>query len=53
MIKIAIDAFGGDHAPHAVVEGALEALRDYDDIEITLCGREDAIREELRESKYD
>jgi glycerol-3-phosphate acyltransferase PlsX len=53
MIKIAIDAFGGDNAPRAVVEGAIEALLDYDDIEMILCGREDAIREELRGSKYD
>jgi glycerol-3-phosphate acyltransferase PlsX len=35
------------------VEGAIEALLDYDDIEMILCGREDAIREELRGSKYD
>jgi len=53
MIKIAIDAFGGDNAPRAVVEGAIEALLDYDDIEMILCGREDAIREELRGRKYD
>jgi glycerol-3-phosphate acyltransferase PlsX len=53
MIKIAIDAFGGDNAPRAVVEGAIEALLDYDDIEMILCGREDAIREELRVRKYD
>ena len=38
MIRIALDAFGGI-APRAVVEGALDALRDYDDIAIVLCGR--------------
>lgn len=53
MVKIAIDAFGGDNAPRAVVEGAIEALLDYDDIEIILCGKEDAIRKELEGSKYD
>ncbi len=53
MIKIAIDAFGGDNAPRAVVEGAIEALLDFEDIELILCGREDAIREELRGGKYD
>lgn len=35
---IALDAMGGDHAPDAIVEGALRALRKYDDIEILLAG---------------
>lgn len=53
MIRIALDAFGGDHAPRAVVEGALEALRDYDDIAVILCGKEDALRAELEGKEYD
>ncbi|MGH9760847.1 MAG: phosphate acyltransferase PlsX, partial [Blastocatellia bacterium] len=28
MLKIAVDAMGGDYAPASEVEGALEAARD-------------------------
>ena len=40
---IALDAMGGDHAPEAIVEGALRALRKYADIEILLAGPEDRL----------
>lgn len=40
---IALDAMGGDHAPDAIVEGALRALRKYDDIEILLAGPEERL----------
>jgi glycerol-3-phosphate acyltransferase PlsX len=36
MSRIAVDALGGDNAPHAVVEGALDAAADG--IEVTLYG---------------
>lgn len=47
MPRVAVDAMGGDHAPAAIVSGALEALRDLPHIQVTLVGREDAIRAEL------
>lgn len=37
-MKIAIDAMGGDHAPKAVVEGAMKALEDRKDLELVLVG---------------
>lgn len=43
MMKIAIDAFGGDNAPGAVVEGVLTALAEWDDFEVILTGKKDAI----------
>ena len=46
MPKIAIDAMGGDHAPHAVIEGALLAAEDFPD-ELVLVGDPDAIQQEL------
>ena len=52
MIKIAMDAFGGDNAPVAVVEGAVAALNRYDDISLILCGKEDAIQRELNKLAY-
>lgn len=33
-MKLAIDGMGGDNAPQSIVEGALQALEDFNDIEI-------------------
>jgi glycerol-3-phosphate acyltransferase PlsX len=46
MPKIAIDAMGGDHAPQAVIEGALLAAQDGA-AELILVGDRDAIEREL------
>jgi phosphate acyltransferase len=43
---IAVDAMGGDHAPGAVVEGALQAAEEYQ-ISVLLVGDEESIRLEL------
>jgi phosphate acyltransferase len=45
--RIALDAMGGDHAPDAIVEGALQAVSEYPDIIVTLVGREEVLREKL------
>ena len=42
---IELDAMGGDHAPDAIVEGAVRALRKYDDIRILLAGPEEKLQE--------
>ncbi len=47
MIKIAVDAMGGDYAPKEQVEGAVLAIKMIDDIEITLYGDETEIRKYL------
>ncbi|MDP4121434.1 MAG: phosphate acyltransferase, partial [Bacillota bacterium] len=41
-MRVAVDAMGGDHAPHEIVLGALEAAREYE-CEIVLVGDENAI----------
>ena len=46
MPKIAIDAMGGDHAPQAVIEGALLAARDLG-VEIVLVGDREAVERDL------
>jgi glycerol-3-phosphate acyltransferase PlsX len=46
-MKIALDAMGGDHAPQNPVEGAVQALRDFPDVEIIFVGDEAKIRAEL------
>ena len=47
---IALDAMGGDRAPEAIVEGALRALRRFDDIEILLAGPQARIEALLKDA---
>ncbi len=49
-MKIAVDAMGGDHAPDAIVEGAVLAAREYG-VGIILTGLSDRLEAEL--SKYE
>jgi glycerol-3-phosphate acyltransferase PlsX len=49
MIKIAIDAMGGDFAPKEQVEGAMIAVQKIEDIELTLYGDEAEIRKYLKD----
>ncbi|MEA1881491.1 MAG: phosphate acyltransferase PlsX [Candidatus Marinimicrobia bacterium] len=47
-MKIALDAMGGDLAPRATVQGALDALnKTKDDIHLILVGDKDQIKSEL------
>ncbi len=46
-MRIVLDAMGGDAGTEINVRGALEALRTYGDLEITLVGREEDIRKHL------
>jgi len=46
MVNIAVDAMGGDHAPAAIVDGALAAARHLD-IQISLVGAPDAVAQAL------
>lgn len=43
-MKIAIDAMGGDHAPKAQVEAALQAAAQWPDTEFILVGRPEALQ---------
>lgn len=42
-ITIAIDAMGGDKAPHIVIEGAAQTLEDYPDLSYMFFGDENVI----------
>ncbi|GHU43358.1 phosphate acyltransferase [Clostridia bacterium] len=52
-IKIALDAMGGDYAPSEIVKGAVNALHQRNDIQLTLVGAEDKIREQLAVLSFD
>ena len=51
-MKILIDAMGGDHAPLAPVQGALEAVKLWN-ANVVLVGREDEIRAAAKEAGYE
>lgn len=51
MVKIAVDAMGGDLAPGAVVEGAIAAAREMP-VEIFLVGKKDLVERELAHARF-
>ncbi|MBM4139919.1 MAG: phosphate acyltransferase PlsX [Nitrospira sp.] len=51
-MRIALDAMGGDYAPAVNVEGAIETVSDFEDIDIILVGEEPLIKRELDTKKY-
>lgn len=53
MIRIALDAMGGDNCPGEIVKGALDALERSSGISVILTGPEDRIRKELEGCRYD
>lgn len=46
-MRIYLDAMGGDHAPQATVEGALEALRLHPQLELELAGPAQMVEPEV------
>lgn len=46
MVRIAVDAVGGDYAPEEVVKGAIQAARELE-VEIILVGPETEVRREF------
>ncbi len=49
-MNIIVDAMGGDYAPEAVVEGVVQAIKEFD-VKIALIGIQERVEQELR--KYD
>ena len=47
MVRVVVDAMGGDNAPGEIVKGAVEALNAREDIFIYLTGRKPVIEAEL------
>lgn len=51
-MRIAIDAMGGDHAPHEIIKGAYEAIEHLGrDDELVLIGDEEQINKEIKSLK--
>jgi glycerol-3-phosphate acyltransferase PlsX len=51
MLKIAVDAMGGDFAPVSEVEGAVKAARDFN-VGVILVGRSEQIEPELDKHRH-
>ncbi|MBE7721565.1 MAG: phosphate acyltransferase PlsX [Lacrimispora celerecrescens] len=52
MIKVAVDAMGGDYAPIEMVAGAVEAVNANKEIQVLLVGQEHIVSEELKKHTY-
>lgn len=53
MLKIILDAMGGDNAPYATVAGAVQALERDKELYLILTGGQSEIENELKKYKYD
>ena len=53
MIKIVVDAHGGDNSPVANVQGVVDALSLLPELEIVLVGNEPVLTDLLKNYKYD
>ena len=52
LCKIAVDAMGGD-APEEIIKGAIDAVRESEDIFCYLVGKEDYIKEVISQYAFD
>ena len=48
MVKVVVDAMGGDNAPEEPVNAAVEAVKEKENIQVILTGVQDVIEAELR-----
>ena len=51
-VNVAVDAMGGDNAPGEIVLGAVNAVKERDNIIVHLLGTEDIVRSELSKYEY-
>ena len=51
-MKIIVDAMGGDNAPAAPIQGAVDAVNAREDVFVYLAGKEDVINAELAKYTY-
>lgn len=52
MIRVAVDAMGGDYAPAEMVKGVVEAVTAKQDITVNLIGIPDVVKAELAKHTY-
>ena len=52
-VKVVVDAMGGDYAPSEPVKGSVLALKECENLEIILVGKQELIEKELSALSYD
>jgi glycerol-3-phosphate acyltransferase PlsX len=52
VTKVILDAMGGDNSPGEMVLGAVNAVKEKEDLFVYIVGKEDAIKEELAKYEY-
>lgn len=52
LVKVCVDAMGGDNAPEQIVKGAVDALNESEKIFVYFTGQEAAIKAELSKYSY-
>lgn len=52
MVNVAVDAMGGDNAPAEIVKGAVDAVKDQENVRVYLTGKRDAVEAELKKYEY-
>ena len=52
MVKVALDAMGGDNAPSEIIKGAIDAITENKEVKVYLVGKETLVRDELSKYKY-
>ncbi|MGN0480091.1 MAG: phosphate acyltransferase PlsX [Lachnospiraceae bacterium] len=52
MVKVAVDAMGGDNAPAEIVKGAVQAVSQKDNLQVVLVGQKEVVEAELKNYQY-
>ena len=53
IVRVAVDAMGGDNAPAEIIKGTVLAVCEDNRVHAVLVGKEDVIREQLKQYTYD
>ncbi len=53
IVRVAVDAMGGDNAPFVTVKGAVDAVAESDSLKVFLVGKKDLVESELSKYTYD
>ncbi len=53
LVRVAVDAMGGDNAPFVTVKGAVDAIKESDSLKVFLVGKSDVVESELSKYEYD
>ena len=52
LVRVAVDAMGGDNAPTEIIKGVVEAVNADERVKVFLVGQEDVVKKELTAYSY-